>query len=232
MDRRWVAVLLGVLTAGVLAGGFYLYTLRQGQLRARAGRAAEEEARRAVLAPPISTPSDVATTATIFWASTEDAETLAPVLVRMALSADAKERAHQVIDALITHAPAPEQATVPPDTTLLAFYLLPDGTAIADFSQHLAQETPSGILSEQLAVNSIAQTLAANVESARRLKILIGGQEVDTLAGHVDLTGFFPLAATSTASANVQSDAKGAGRSKDTEKTGVPATGNAVPTKN
>jgi hypothetical protein len=27
----------------------------------------------------------------------------------------------------------------------------------------------------------------------RRLKILIHGQEVDTLAGHVDLTGFFDL---------------------------------------
>jgi hypothetical protein len=29
--------------------------------------------------------------------------------------------------------------------------------------------------------------------AARRLKILIHGQEVDTLAGHVDLTGFFEL---------------------------------------
>ena len=28
---------------------------------------------------------------------------------------------------------------------------------------------------------------------ARRLKILIHGQEVDTLAGHADLTGFFDL---------------------------------------
>jgi hypothetical protein len=53
---------------------------------------------------------------------------------------------------------------------------------------------PSGILSEQMAVNSVAQTLAANVPGLSRLKILIHGQEVDTLAGHVDLTGFFDLA--------------------------------------
>jgi hypothetical protein len=33
--------------------------------------------------------------------------------------------------------------------------------------------------------------LLANVPQVRRLKILIHGQEVDTLAGHVDLTGAF-----------------------------------------
>jgi hypothetical protein len=42
-------------------------------------------------------------------------------------------------------------------------------------------------------VNSIAQTLGNNVPALRRLKILIHGQEVDTLAGNVDLTGFFEL---------------------------------------
>jgi hypothetical protein len=42
-------------------------------------------------------------------------------------------------------------------------------------------------------VDSIVRTLEANVTSLRRLKILIHGQEEDTLAGHVDLTGFFDL---------------------------------------
>jgi hypothetical protein len=233
VDRRWMAVLLGMLTAGVLAGGFYFYTLRQEQLRSRAGRTAEEQARRAVLAPPISTPSDVATQATIFWASADEPGTLAPATVPMALSADARERARQVIDALITRAPAPERATVPADTTLLAFYLLPDGTAIADFSEQLAQETPSGILSEQLAVDSIAQTLAANVDSARRLKILIGGQEAETLAGHLDLTGFFPLtAAGSTAPAEGQGRSSDPSVLKNKDKSGVPAGGNTGPAKN
>ena len=81
--------------------------------------------------------------------------------------------------------------TLPPDAALLAFYLLPDGTAVADFSETLATSTPSGILSEQLAVDSITRTLEANVPQVKRLKILIHGQEVDTLAGHVDLTQLF-----------------------------------------
>jgi hypothetical protein len=52
---------------------------------------------------------------------------------------------------------------------------------------------PSGILSEQMAVDSIKSTLENNVPGLSRLKILIHGQEVETLAGHVDLTGFFDL---------------------------------------
>jgi hypothetical protein len=46
-------------------------------------------------------------------------------------------------------------------------------------------------VSEQLAVNSITRTLEANVPQVQRLKILIHGQEVETLAGHLDLTGTF-----------------------------------------
>src|SRR5438874_13648044 len=53
------------------------------------------------------------------------------------------------------------------------------------------QRTRHGIASEQLAVDSMARTLEANVPQVKRLKILIHGQEVETLAGHVDLTGRF-----------------------------------------
>jgi hypothetical protein len=87
----------------------------------------------------------------------------------------------------------PDQRTIPGDAEVLGFYILPDGTAIADFSDALSTETPSGILSESMAVNSITRTLENNVPGLRRLKILIHGQEVDTLAGNVDLTGFFDL---------------------------------------
>jgi spore germination protein GerM len=100
-------------------------------------------------------------------------------------------RAKQVLNTLLAGPVDSDLRTLPPDAALLAFYLLPDGTAIADFSEALATSTPSGILSEQLAIDSIARTLEANVPQVRRLKILIHGQEMDTLAGHVDLTQMF-----------------------------------------
>jgi Sporulation and spore germination len=188
---RNLKIALGVLCILVLIGLISLRGLHQRIEHLAETEAAEERARREVLAPPISTPTDVKGKAEIFWAVGPDR--IAPVEVELELSADPVQRAKQVLHALVEDPPTAEQRTVPPDTTLLAFYILPDGTAIADFSDALASETPSGILSEEIAVGSIARTLAINMPSLRRLKILIHGQEVDTLAGHVDLTGYFDL---------------------------------------
>jgi hypothetical protein len=129
--------------------------------------------------------------AKIFWAAGSDR--IAPVEVQLPLSADPVERSRQLLHKLTVDPPTPGQRTIPADATVLGFYILPDGTAIADFSEALSSEMPSGILSEEMAVNSIAQTLGNNLPALRRLKILIHGQEVDTLAGNVDLTGFFEL---------------------------------------
>jgi len=188
---RSLKIVLVILAAAVVAGLISLQPLRRRMHQLHESRSAEEQARHAVLAPPISTPTDVTVKAQIFWAAGPDK--VAPVEVNLPLSADPVERSRQLLQALIANPPTEEQRTLPADTTLSAFYILSDGTAIADFSDALASELPSGILSEDLAVDSIAQTLESNVQGLRRLKILIHGQEVDTLAGNVDLTGFFDL---------------------------------------
>jgi len=189
---RAAKIALIVLAVAVVVGIISFSGLRRRVSRLQSqDQTADEQARQAVLAPPISTPTDQEVTATIFWAA--GANKIAPVEVQLPLSADPVHRARQVLLALIDNPPTSGQRTLPADTELLGFYVLPDGTAVADFSDALASETPSGILSEQEAVDSIVQTLGSNVPSLRRLKILIHGQEVETLAGHVDLTGFFDL---------------------------------------
>jgi Sporulation and spore germination len=188
---RNLKIALVILTVGVVIGLLSLRGLHRRVERLAQMQAAEEQARREVLAPPISTPTDVKVQAKIFWAS--GADKVAPVVVELALSADPVQRSKQVLQALVTSPPTPDQRTIPADAVLLGFYILPDGTAIADFSDALATETPSGILSEEMTVDSIARTLESNVSGLHRLKILIHGQEVETLAGHVDLTGFFDL---------------------------------------
>ncbi|MGA8036093.1 MAG: GerMN domain-containing protein [Candidatus Acidiferrales bacterium] len=187
---RNLKITLAILAVAVLVGLISLRGLSKRIERLQENSSSEEQARRELL-PKVSTPTDVLVRAKIFWAT--GADSTAPTDVDLALSADPVKRARQLLDSLITDPPSPEQRTLPADTTLLGFYLLPDGTAIADFSDSISSETPSGILSETLAVDSIVQTLKSNLTMARRLKILIHGQEVDTLAGHVDLTGFFDL---------------------------------------
>jgi hypothetical protein len=182
---------LGILGVAVLIGLVSLGGLHERIQHLSQNQNSEEQARREVLAPPISTPTDVKEQAKIFWAAGSDK--VAPVLVELPLSADPAQRSKQVLETLISSPPTPEERTLPADTTILGFYILPDGTAIADFSDALVTEVPSGISSETAAVDSIARTLESNVPSLHRLKILIHGQEAETLAGHVDLTGFFDL---------------------------------------
>jgi hypothetical protein len=188
---RTVKIVLGLLVLGVIVGLISFRSIRRRVQRLAELQTVDERARHEVMAPPITTSTDVTQTAKIYWAAGSDR--VAPVEVQLPLSANPVERCRQLLHELTVNPPTPGQRTVPADTTVLGLYILPDGTAVADFSDALSSEMPSGILSEGMAVDSIALTLEINVPALHRLKILIHGQEVDTLAGNVDLTGFFDL---------------------------------------
>jgi len=187
--RTWVVVGLGI--AVVSAAIYFPILRRRVKTAAKIPEPSEEQARRELTQAITQNASDPVVKVKMFWTSSEDESALAPVTIQLALSKDAALRAKQVINTLLAGPVDSDLRTLPPDAALLAFYLLPDGTAVADFSEALATATPSGIQSEQLAVDSIARTLEANVPPVKRLKILIHGQELDTLAGHVDLTQLF-----------------------------------------
>jgi len=197
---RAAKIAVSALVLAVIVGLISFRSIQRRVKRMAELQSADEKARHEVLAPPITTSTDVMQTARIFWAAGSDR--IAPVEVQLPLSANAVERCRQLLHELTVNPPTPGQRTIPADTTVLGFYILPDGTAIADFSDTLSSETPSGILSEEIAVNSIARTLESNLPGLRRLKILIHGQEVDTLAGNIDLTGFFDLNSAPAAAAS------------------------------
>jgi len=196
---RGLKTTIAILCVLVLFGLITLPSLRQAIQRVSGNQRTEEQARREVMQIPISTPTDVKVKAQMYWLSANSPLSLEAATIELPLSADPVERARQLLIALVADAPTPNQRTLPPDAILLAFYLQPDGTGVADFSDALSAETPSGIQSEQLTVDSIVQTLGANVSLIRQLKILIHGQEVETLAGHLDLSGLFPVPSTAAA---------------------------------
>jgi hypothetical protein len=189
---RWKFFFAGGLIFIVLAAAIYFPILQRRVKRAaKLQQQSEEQARRELTQPIAINPGDPRVKTKLFWASDTIDSTLVPVTVDLPLSNDPVLRSKQVLNTLLAGPVDAELRTLPPDALLLAFYLLPDGMAIADFSEALATSIPSGIVSEQLAVNSITRTLEANVPQVQRLKILIHGQEVETLAGHLDLTGTF-----------------------------------------
>ena len=194
MTPRWKFLLAGGLVFILLAALIFVPILRRRMKRAsKLQQQSEEQARRELTQPIAINSGDPRVKTKLFWASDTIDATLVPVTVDLPLSNDPVLRSKQVLNTLLAGPVDAELRTLPPDALLLAFYLLPDGTAIADFSEALATSIPSGIASEQLAVNSITRTLEANVPQVQRLKILIHGQEVEALAGHLDLTGTFAV---------------------------------------
>jgi spore germination protein GerM len=192
MSGNWRTRIVVALGIAVVSAAIYFPILRRRvKTAAKITEPSEEQARRELTQAVAPSPTDPVVKVKMFWTSAEDESALAPVTIQLALSKDPVLRAKQVLNTLLAGPVDSDLRTLPADAALLAFYLLPDGTAVADFSEALATSSPSGIQSEQLAVDSIARTLEANVPRVKRLKILIHGQELDTLAGHVDLTQFF-----------------------------------------
>jgi len=206
MNAKWRLWLAGILLVAVIGAALYFPALRRQVYKAKTlTEKTAEQARRELLPPTPVTSSEPRVQAKMFWGSRSGDGTLVPVMIELPLSSDATLRAKEILNTLLAGPVDPEARTVPPDAALLGFYILPDGTAVADFSEALANSIPSGIQSEQLAVDSITRTLEANVPQVQRLKILIHGQEVDTLAGHLDLTQTFLVNGSASAAPSPRS---------------------------
>jgi hypothetical protein len=181
---RWRWWLIGMLVLAVaIAAGYFPVLKRNLRLSAQAPAKSEEQVRRELTQPAAANAGEPVGKAKLFWSSGARDGSLMAVTVDLPLPRDPVLRAKQVLNTLLAGPVDAELRTLPPDAVLLAFYLLPDGTGVADFSEALGTATPSGIESEEMAVDSITKTLEANVPQIRWLKILVHGQEMDTLAG-------------------------------------------------
>ncbi len=80
---------------------------------------------------------------------------------------------------------------VPEETKLIALYIQDDNTAVLDFSNEISKNHPRGSQAEILTIYSIVNTLTLNINEIEKVKILINGNEAETLAGHISLK--FPL---------------------------------------
>ena len=58
------------------------------------------------------------------------------------------------------------------------------GAAYVDFSDPISANHPGGIANEQATIYSIVNSLTYNLKEIRQVRILVGGTEKETLAGH------------------------------------------------
>lgn len=152
--------------------------------------AAPEGGSKAPAAPAAAAPVDPSSPKTeitlYFPSATEDK--LVTETREIVDTARPAERGTQVLVALLS-GPQGEGAlpAVPEGTTLRQLWIGKSGTAWADFSPELSDGLVGGSDDELLTLYAIVNSLAANVPQIKRVGLLVGGRERDTLGGHVDV---------------------------------------------
>jgi hypothetical protein len=108
-------------------------------------------------------------------------------------SGDPSELAEQIVQALVDGPRSEGVRTLPTQASVRNVFLTDDGTAYVDFSEEVTEGHPGGVQTELVSIYSVVNSLVLNLEEISAVKLLIGGQEADTLAGHMDLR--FPFKA-------------------------------------
>jgi hypothetical protein len=181
--RQWVAI--AVIAVVAVAFAFALFTGLSRLLNAPAPSA---EAPAAPVAPAAAAaPAVPRIKATLYFAS-EDGMRLVPAEVDVPLAEGAVAQARSIVEAqLSAEAPSPLLSTIPKGAALRGIFISQRNEAFVDLDPAIRSAHPGGTLQELMTVYTIVNVLLTNLPNLREVQILIGGQEVDTLAGHVDL---------------------------------------------
>ena len=183
MTRR-VLVMFAILAVIALGLAFYALHLKRKVARDEQLAAEQQQA----LAPPSNGPP---APVTLYVASDSDG-TLRRSQMNVTLPPERTERDRAVLRALFgQYLQASSSHPIGAGADIRDVYLMGDDTAIVDTNTAFAEAHPSGVLAEELTVASIVATLNANDSKIQRVKILVNGQERETLAGHADLRRFY-----------------------------------------
>ena len=180
--RRSRAVLLVAALAGVVAAGVWVGRTWLPQWRSRPIEPAPQTPAAATAEGPAETRK---IQATLFYVSA-DGMRLAAVQREIPYGEGAAEQARQILRELLQPPPPPYKSAIPAGTRLREVFLSGRGEAFVDLSREIGIGHVGGSLTEAFTVYAIVNTLTTNLPAVTGVQILVEGQEVDTLAGHID----------------------------------------------
>ena len=124
----------------------------------------------------------------------DDPGVLLPQRADLPLPENPQQRAQQLLRALLSvYLDKSSPHPLAPTSEIRDVYLVDPGLAVIDLNADFANGHRSGVLTEELTVASLVQTLSANIPGIVRVKILVDGNQRDTLAGHADLSGEYDV---------------------------------------
>ncbi len=186
MIPRHMQIAFALLVVGALAMGWYIVRLKHRE---------EEQAQRAEdlrhVAPPVKGTREQVTLVVAY----DEEGVLRREKVEVVAPEEPAERAREVLRALLArYLDRPSPHPLEPGADIIRVYLVGSNLAVVDTTAKFAAGHRSGVLAESLTVASLLETLHANLPGVTRLKILVEGQERETLAGHADLMVVYELA--------------------------------------
>jgi Sporulation and spore germination len=186
MTRHFVTT-TAILFAVTIAMSVYVAQLRRLEITAPRVRT---PAKTETVKPPASGQTEQVTV----FVAYDNPGVLRPQSVSVTLVSNPQQRAEGVLRALVSiyaskNSPHPLAA----GADVRDVFLVDPGMAVVDLNSALVEGQVSGVLSEELTIASMVQTLAGNVPGLTRVKFLVDGKQRDTLAGHVDLTNFYDV---------------------------------------
>jgi Sporulation and spore germination len=124
--------------------------------------------------------------ASLFYVA-EDGLRLSAVDADVPNGATPADQVRALVEAQLQPAPAPLAQAIAEGTKVRQIFVAEDATAFVDLSKEAVTNHRGGSLDELFAVYAIVNAVTVNLPAIKGVQILIDGQEVDTLAGHVDL---------------------------------------------
>ncbi len=167
-----------------------------GLFAGRERRLARQPETGATYTRPVAPPASGATEQVTLYVAYDDPGVLLPQASVIPLAGGRQQRAEGLLRALMdVYTAKTSQHPLGPGADVRNVYLVEPGLAVIDLNSAFAAGHRSGILVEELTVVSLVETLTYNIPGITRVKILVNGQEQDTLAGHADLSRIYETAA-------------------------------------
>jgi hypothetical protein len=197
MIPRHLYFAVSVLLLAVLGMSIYAWHMRG---RAKAGSVTTLDSR------PVAPPVAGATEQVTLFVAYDDIGVLHAQSARIPLPSVRQERAEELLRALLAiYLDKSSPHPLPAGSDVRSVYLVDPGLAVIDINAAFADGHRSGVLSEELTIASLIQTLTANLPGILKVKILVEGKERQTLAGHADLSSFYDVAAVNQLATQLQS---------------------------
>jgi hypothetical protein len=188
MIPRSLQIALGFLIAITVALGIYTVKLKHH---------AEDLQATASDSLPVTPPAEgTPVSATLVVARDSDAS-LTLQRITMPMPQQQSMRVQTALRALLTFYTSKDSPhPIGAGSDVRDVYLVGNSLAVIDLNSALAERHRSGIMVENLTVNSIVQTVNAIAPEVRQVRFLVDGKERETLAGHADLRMTYNVAAT------------------------------------